>query len=83
MTKTVNQDGSYMLAAAPGYDLAVVIDSTVQDRAKAVEIPAAGTLNDWVEVPEKPPDPVPVEETTEERIARLRAEIEALEAQPP
>lgn len=77
----MNPDGSYMLAAALGYDLAIVIDGKAQNRAKEVSIPAAGTLNDWVEVPELPPDPVPVEETTEERIARLRAEIEALEAQ--
>lgn len=81
MTKTTNHDGSYVLKSGEGYDLIVVVDGIEQARTKEVVIPVAGTLNEWVEVLELPPDPVPVEETTEERIARLRAEIEALEAQ--
>ena len=76
MTKQTHADGTYTLTAGEGYNLAVIVDGVEQARTKVVEIPAAGTLNDWVEVPE----PEPAEETTEQRIARLRAEIEALES---
>ena len=81
MTKQTREDGSYILASRDGYDLIVIVDGEEQARAKVVEIPAAGTLNTWTEVHELQPDPEPAEETTEQKIARLRAEIEALESQ--
>lgn len=80
MTKRTREDGSYTLTASEGYDLVVVVGGEEQARAKTVEIPAVGTLNEWVEAPEKPKEPEPAEETKEARIARLRAEIETLES---
>jgi hypothetical protein len=81
MRKITNSDGSYILKAVEGYELTVTVEGIEQARTKEVTIPAAGTLNEWVEVPEKLPEPEPVEETTAEKIARLKAEIESLESQ--
>lgn len=81
MTKTTNPDGSYVLKAGEGFALTVVVDGIEQARTKEVVIPVAGTLNEWVEVLEKPPEPDPVEETKEQRIERLKAELAELESE--
>jgi hypothetical protein len=81
MTKTTNPDGSYVLKAGEGYDLTVTVDGIEQARTKEVTIPASGTLNEWVEVPEKLPEPEPVEETKEQKIEKLKAELAALETE--
>lgn len=81
MTKTMNPDGSYILKANEGYDLAVTVESIEQARTKEVTIPAAGTLNEWVEVPEKLSEMEPVEETKEQKIEKLKVELAALEAE--
>lgn len=80
MTKTTNPDGSYVLKAGQDYDLTVTVDGIEQARTKEVTIPSAGTLNEWVEVPEKLPEPEPVEESKEQRIERLKAELAELES---
>lgn len=81
MNKTMNPDGSYILKSSEGYDLTVTVDGIEQARTKEVTIPAAGTLNEWVECPEKLPEPEPVEETKERRIERLKAELAELESE--
>lgn len=76
-----HEDGSSTLTAGDGYDLVVIVGGEEQARAKVIEIPAAGTLNEWVEVPEKLPEAEPVEESKEQRIERLKAELAELESE--
>lgn len=85
-----NGDGTATWKADPGFDLAVSeqpwedIPGTYVSRRKEAYVPADGGLNKWVEVPEfdpvLEPDSAP-EETPEQKIARLEAELAALKAQ--
>lgn len=79
MKRTDNENGSYILTAEAGRDLAVKDESgNVIARTKEVLIPAAGTLNTWVEVPEEMPKPVDRDAEKAARIAALEAELAAL-----
>lgn len=85
MKKMTNPDGSATWIADPGFDLSVLDEpsGTYVSRRKEAWIPADGGLNAWEEVPELFPEdaePEPAEETPEQKIARLTAEIEALKA---
>lgn len=81
MTKQIRENGSYTLTAGKGFELVVNADGEEQARAKSVEIPAAGTLNEWTEVQENQADLEPVERTKEQKIERLKAELAALESE--
>lgn len=81
MMKTMNHDGSYALKSGEGHDLIAMSGGIEQARTKEVTIPPSGTLNEWVEVTEKLPEPEPVEETKEQRIERLKAELATLESE--
>ena len=80
MLKTEFESGGHSLTADVGKDL-VVLDKKgeVMARTKEVQIPAAGTLNTWVEVVEELPKPVNEDMIKEARIAKLKAELAQLE----
>ncbi len=81
MKRTDNEDGSYILTAEAGRDLVVKDNSgNIVERTKEVIIPAAGTLNTWVEVVEELPEIVVEEAEKAEKIAALEAELAALKA---
>ena len=82
MIRTDDPDGGYTLTADLGRDLVVKDENgEVVARTKEVIIPAAGTLNTWVEDLEVIP-PEPVDEAAEKaaKIAALEAEIAVLKA---
>ena len=57
MKRIDNEDGSYVLAANTGMDIAILDESgNVIARAKEVFIPPAGTSNVWTEVAEDIPE---------------------------
>lgn len=82
MKRTDKPDGGYILTADAGKDLVVMDgDGNVIARTKEVAIPAAGTLNTWVETAEELP--VAPEVSSEDadkaiRIAELEAELARL-----
>lgn len=79
MKRANNADGGYTPTADAGRDLAVKDEAgNIITRTKDVLIPAAGTLNTWVEVIEELPEPV--DENTEKaaKIAALEAELAKL-----
>ena len=80
MTRTDNKDGGFTLVAKGGMDLAVLDESSnVIARAKEVLIPAAGTLNAWMEVSEEVSQPTDSDPEKEARIAALKAELAKLQ----
>ena len=80
MKRTDNTDGSYVLTANAGMELAILDESGgVIARAKEVLIPAAGTLNVWTEVAEEIPESGDSDPEKEARIAVLKAELAKLE----
>ena len=79
MNRTNNEDGSYILTARAGRDLAIKDESgNVVARTKEVLIPVAGTLNTWIEVVEELPGTVDEEAEKAARIVALEAELAAL-----
>ena len=80
MLKTEFESGGYSLTADVSKDL-VVHDKKgeVIARTKEVQIPAAGTLNKWIEVVEELPKPANEDLIKEARIAKLKAELAQLE----
>ncbi|MEG1491963.1 MAG: hypothetical protein RR394_06900 [Oscillospiraceae bacterium] len=79
MKRTDNPDGGYVLTADAGRELAISgKDGSISARAKEVIIPAAGTLNTWIEVAEEIPKPA---DTAAQEDAAKSARIESLEAE--
>lgn len=82
MQKTEFEDGGYALIAETGHDLALLDKSgKVIERTKEVLIPAAGTLNTWVEVDELPPEPEIVVDPKQQEIVNLEARLAQLKAE--
>ena len=80
MKRTDNTDGSYVLTADAGRDLAILDENgSVIARAKEVLIPSTGTLNVWTEVAEGIPELVDSDPEKEARIAALKTELAKLE----
>ena len=80
MKRIDNEDGSYVLTANTGMDIAILDESgDVIARAKEVLIPPAGTLNVWTEVAEEIPESADSDPEKEARIAALKAELSMLE----
>jgi hypothetical protein len=72
----------YELIADEGKELIVLVEDIETARAKQVFIPSEGTLNEWVEVPEKFVEVVlPQEPTKEDKIAELERQLAELKAQ--
>ena len=80
MKRIDNEDGSYVLTANTGMDIAILDESgNVIARAKEVFIPPAGTSNVWTEVAEEIPELVDSDPEKEAKIAFLKAELAKLE----
>ena len=80
MKRKDNEDGSYVLTANAGRDLAILDKSGgAIARAKEVLIPPAGTLNVWTEVVEEITNPTDSDPDKEAWIAELKAELARLE----
>ena len=79
MKKIEFEDGGYALIAETGHDLALLDEKgKVIERTKEVLIPAAGTLNTWVEVDEELPVVVNEDAEKAAKIAVLEAELAKL-----
>ena len=76
MKRTDNTDGSYVLTADAGSDLAILDEKgSVIARAKEVLVPPAGTLNVWTEVAEEIPESADSDPEKEARISKVREGI--------
>lgn len=75
-----NNETTYELTANEGFEMVAHIDGIEVARAKTVIIPNEGTLLEWIEAVEKPPEPVPTESNAD-KIAQLKLEIERLETE--
>ena len=82
MKKTDNPEGGYTLIADVGRDLIVKDENgDVIARTKEVQIPAAGTLNKWIEVVEELPVIIDEDAEKAEKIAALEAELAKLKGE--
>ena len=82
MKRTDNADGGYTLTADAGRDLAIKDEAgNIIARTKEVLIPAAGTLNTWVEVVEELPEPADEDAEKAEKIAALEVELAKLKGE--
>ena len=73
--KQQDTEHGYTLTADEGKELIVLIDGEETARTKSVLIPPEGTLNEWIEVDEKIPEPIP-EPTEDELKAQKIKELE-------
>jgi hypothetical protein len=75
-------ENGYELIADEGKELIVLVEDIETARAKQVFIPSEGTLNEWIEVPEKIVEvQLPQEPTKEDKIAELERQLAELKAQ--
>jgi hypothetical protein len=82
MIRVELETGGYELIADKGKELIICDESGIEvARTKSVQIPAVGTLNNWVEVDEVVKIEPKTEVSVAERIAELERELAVLKGE--